>query len=420
MKKKLMALAAASMLLVPAIAGAEGFGIVEWSAEGTAMGGARMFADNDPAMIAYNPAHLVTMENKAAAVHATYISPHGEFSAHDLTGMSKDVKDVQNRISPGIVPGLYYAKKIDDKSAWGIGTFTRFGMICEFEKSHIFARSAYKSKMNGFSITPTYARKITKKFNAAIGAEANYVDLTLLNNPTAATPLGDGTVKISGDTWALGWNAAMEYKFDDKNEIGFVYRSKISQNMSNAKIKTDFITMHPSYGPIPVKGTWNVHTTKVVLPDTYTIGYGHKFDDKNRVEVQAMRCNWHTYDSLFIETDSPLGTVGGRKDWEDGWRYAVGYEHKFSPKYTGYLGFSYDGSCIPDATTDFMIPTGYRRTYTIGASYEDKKQRLTGVLGYMDIGSKHMGATEECAAPFESYSHSNYGKIISVGYTRFF
>lgn len=408
MKNKLMALAAASMLLVPAIAGAEGFGIVEWSAEGTAMGGARMFADNDPAMIAYNPAHLVTMENKAASVHATYISPHGEFSAHDLTGMSKDVKDKQNRISPGIVPGLYYAQKIDDKSAWGIGTFTRYGMISEFEKNDIFARSAYKSKMNGFSITPTYARKISKKFNAAVGVEANYVDLTLLNNPYGGLGKVE-TVKISGDTWAFGWNAAMEYQFDDKNEVGFVYRSKINQKMSNAKISFMDITA-------------GVKTTKVMLPDTYTIGYGHKFDDKNRVEVQAMRVNWHTYDSLYIYHDHPAlpNPVGGPKNWEDGWRYAVGYEHKFSPKYTGYLGFSYDGSCIPDATTDFMIPTGYRRTYTIGASYEDKKQRLTGVLGYMDIGAKHMGATTSSTLPFTADSHSNYGKIISVGYTRFF
>jgi len=411
MKKKLMALAAASVLLVPALAGAEGFGIVEWSAEGTAMGGARMFADNDPAMIAYNPAHIASIKNKAYAVHATYISPHGEFSAKDyMTG--KQVKDVQNRISPGIVPGLYYAQKIDDKSAWGIGTFTRYGMISEFEKDSIFARSAYKSKMNGFSITPTYARKVSQKFNASVGAEANYVDLTLLNNPTGG--IMDSNVKISGDTWALGWNVGMEYKFDEKNEVGFVYRSKISQNMSNAKISAKIPMMGLNFKNA------NVHTTKVILPDTYTIGYGHKFDDKNRVEVQAMRVNWHTYESLYIKTDSPLGTVGGPKNWEDGWRYAVGYEHKFSPKYTGYLGFSYDGSCIPDETTDFMIPTGYRRTYTIGASYEDAKQRVTGVLGYMDIGSKHMGATKSCTLPFESDSHSNYGKIISVGYTRFF
>ena len=80
MKKKLLALAIGSMLLVPAVAGAEGFGIVEWSAEGTAMGGARMFADNDPAMIAYNPAHLVSIDKKAAAFHVTQISPHGKFS----------------------------------------------------------------------------------------------------------------------------------------------------------------------------------------------------------------------------------------------------------------------------------------------------------------------------------------------------
>ncbi len=417
MKKKLMALAAASMLLVPAIAGAEGFGIVEWSAEGTAMGGARMFADNDPAMIAYNPAHLTTMVNKAAAMHVTYISPHGEFSAKNDALGTPPVKDRQNKISPGNVPGLFYAQKIDDKSAAGIGVFTRYGMICEFEPLSIFARSAYKSKMTGLSITPNYARKISKKFSASVGAEINYVDLTMKKNLTGGTPYGMmGDVKVAGDTWGYGWNAAMEYKFDDKNQVGLVYRSKISQNMKNATIDVAMLG---------AAGHGHVAPTKVILPDTYTIGYGHKFNEKTRVEVQAMRCNWHTYEKLDLNTDV-IGMVPGPKNWEDGWRYAIGLEHKFSPKYTGYLGFSYDGSCIPDETTDFMIPTGYRRTYTIGASYNDKKQRITGVLGYMDIGSKHMGSTSGLMAPvlgdisFDSDSHSNYGKIISVGYTRFF
>lgn len=411
MKKKLLALAIGSMLLVPAVAGAEGFGIVEWSAEGVAMGGARMFADNDPAMIAYNPAHLVSIDKKAAAFHVTQISPHGKFSAKDNMFGAPEAKDQSNRISPGMVPGLYYAQKIDEKSAFGIGTFTRYGMISEFEQNSIFARSAFKSKMTGLSITPVYARKLNNKLTGSIGAEANYVDLTMKNNPTGG--IAPGEVKIKGDTWALGWNAAMEYKFDEKNQVGFVYRSKISQNMTGAKISADF--MHPLYGPI--KGSWGVHKTKVVLPDTYTIGYGHKFNEKTRVEVQAMRTNWHTYESLYIQTDSPLGTVGGPKNWSDGWRLAIGLEHKFSDKYTGYIGYSYDEAGIPTGTADFMIPTGDRRTYSIGLSYKDQKQMLTGTLGYMDIGDKHMGSMEPGVI---ADSHKNYAKIWSIGYTRFF
>ena len=44
MNKNFLALGLAAALLAPQVAGAEGFAINEWSAEGVAMGGARMFA----------------------------------------------------------------------------------------------------------------------------------------------------------------------------------------------------------------------------------------------------------------------------------------------------------------------------------------------------------------------------------------
>ena len=62
MKKHLLALSAAAVLLAPQTVGAEGFSINEWSAEGFAMGGARMFAENDAANMAYNPACLTKIK----------------------------------------------------------------------------------------------------------------------------------------------------------------------------------------------------------------------------------------------------------------------------------------------------------------------------------------------------------------------
>lgn len=48
LKKHFTIIGLACVLSVPAVdAGAEGFAINEWSAEGVAMGGARMFAEND-------------------------------------------------------------------------------------------------------------------------------------------------------------------------------------------------------------------------------------------------------------------------------------------------------------------------------------------------------------------------------------
>ena len=44
MKKHLLALSAAAVLLAPQAVGAEGFAVNEWCSEGFAIGGARMFS----------------------------------------------------------------------------------------------------------------------------------------------------------------------------------------------------------------------------------------------------------------------------------------------------------------------------------------------------------------------------------------
>lgn len=414
MKKSLLAAAVAAALLAPQVVGAEGFGIVEWSAQGTAMGGARMFAENDAAMVAYNPASITKVDNMALAFHGTSISPHGKYDV-DHAQLGRVENASHNRVSAGLVPGAFFVKKIGEKDWIGLGSFTRYGMISEFEKSSLAAISANKSKMIGTSITPVYAHKFDKKWSAAAGAEINYVNLVLEKHPGAAANLnpaylGTQDFKIEGSTWAMGWNAAVNYAFDDKNEIGVVYRSKISQNMQNADLNMDVYSPQLG-GNIPVRGKVGA---KVVLPDTWSIGYGHKFNDRTRMELNATRTNWHTYEALNISGNSNIGPVsfGEQKNWKDGWRYAIGVEHKLSKKYNLLFGLSYDGSCIPAEHADFMVPTGNRKTITVGTEYHDERQTFAFTLGYMFIGSQDI----TIAKGLTSHTYNNNAPIISIGY----
>lgn len=75
LKKHFTIIGLACVLSVPVVdAGAEGFAINEWSAEGVAMGGARMFAENDAANIAYNPASITKVRGEAFKQSARFIS----------------------------------------------------------------------------------------------------------------------------------------------------------------------------------------------------------------------------------------------------------------------------------------------------------------------------------------------------------
>lgn len=402
-----------AMAVPAANAGAEGFAINEWSAEGVAMGGARMFAENDAANIAYNPASITKVRGEAFKQSAVYISPHGKYKAYDENGAI--IEEGKNVVHAGWAPGNYYVKQLNDREWFGIGLYSRFGMISEFERDSIVSSNAFFSRLNGASLTPTYARKFDKKWSAAVGAEVNYVGLELQKNifsgdkPIIAT-------QTKGESWALGWNAAANYAFDAKNELGIVYRSKVTHTMD-----ADF----RGYGTYKGDFFTQAHG-KVTLPDSWAIGYNHKFDDRTRVELNGTYTKWSSYDALNITFDEPM-SVGpvivpgsySSKNWSNGWRYAIGAEHKLSDKYTIMGGYAYDESSIPFDGADFIVPTGARRTYSLGFQYHDKKQTLALTLGLIDIDGLRIKG-HETDAYSEASTHDNYAKVFGISYQRNF
>lgn len=413
MNKNFLALGLAAALLAPQVAGAEGFGINEWSAEGVAMGGARMFAEDDAANVAYNPASITKVKGEVMKSSYTYLSPHGNYKLYD--GAGKEIEDGKNVVHAGWAVGSYYVKQINDKEWFGIGAFPRFAMVSEFERESNASSNAFFSKLNGVSVTPTYAHKFDKKWSAAVGAEINYVGLELQKNAYATPTMNVGSVQIEGESYALGWNAAANYAFDDKNEIGVVYRSRITHSLeADAK----------AYSPMP---NFNVKANAygvVTLPDSWDIGYNHKFDKKTRLELKATRTNWSTYDALNVYFDKPVfgkPNALSDKNWENGWRYAIGLEHNLSDKYTVMAGFAFDESSIPHDGGDFMVPTGLRRTYSIGARYNDKKQTVAVALGWMDVGTLDFaGHPEKGDAYSSAHAYDSFTKIASISYQRKF
>ena len=397
----------ACVLSVPAVdAGAEGFAINEWSAEGVAMGGARMFAENDAANIAYNPASITKVRGEAFKQSAVYISPHGKYTAYDATG--KSIDEGKN-VHAGWAPGNYYVKQLNEKDWIGVGLFSRFGMISEFERDSKVASNAFFSRLNGASLTPTYARKFDNKWSAAVGAEVNYVGLELQKNSQIPF-MGGAATQTKGESWALGWNAAANYAFDSKNEIGLVYRSKVTHSMEadfKAYMVNGMSIKRDAYG-------------KVTLPDSWAIGYNHKFDDRTRVELNGTYTKWSTYDALNIDIEG-LGTIASPKNWSNGWRYALGVEHKLSDKYTIMGGYAYDESVIPFDGADFIVPTGARRTYSLGFQYHDKKQTLAMTLGFIDIDGLSIKGHVAAGDTYDTArSHDNYAKVVGISYQRNF
>lgn len=412
MKKSLLAVGLAAAILVPQAAGAEGFAINEWSAEGVAMGGARMFAEDDAANVAYNPASITKVEGEALKFSATYISPHGKYDADtfkmDNSGRPEIGKEFgHNRVRPGWAVGSYYVRQMDDKNWFGMGAFPRFAMASEFEAGSVPASNNRLAKLIGISVTPVVAHKFDKKWSGAVGAEINYVGLELQRDMFGSTDAAH--VQVEGESYAMGWNAAVNYAFDDKNELGVVYRSRITHSLEADDVKLGGHDIADGYGV-------------VTLPDSWSIGYNHKFNDKTRVELNATRTNWSTYDALNVYFDNPtMPDSISPKNWESGWRYAIGVEHKLSDKYSLLGGVAYDESSIPYDGGDFLVPTGDRMTYSLGVQYHDKDQTVALAAAYMDVGDLSFKGYPTSGDTFTNvHTHDNYVKMYSISYQRHF
>ena len=174
----------------------------------------------------------------------------------------------------------------------------------------------------------------------------------------------------------------------------------------------------------------------VVLPESFTFGVGYKFNDRTRVEFNAIKTNWSSYDSLTIKFGAfPLGllnphippssvapwTVDAEKTWQDGWRYQFGIEHKLNSQWTVRAGYTYDSLCADLPNTDFMVPTGKRQTFTVGCSYRNKNIEYSLGYGYMLIDDKIInepgGALQAYnpAGPTTATSNNNDCHVIALG-----
>ena len=431
MKKHLLALSAAAVLLAPQAVGAEGFSINEWSAEGFGMGGARMFAENDAANMAYNPASLTKIKGEVAKISATYISPHGKYEVTPAAGYGDTMVAAgvptagHNRVHPAWAPGMYYAKQLNDKEFIGFGSYARFGNSCQFVPGSFPGINNTSSKVNGMSVGMNYAKKLDSKWAASLGAEINYAWLQV--DRTMPGPLSAANVQVEGESYALGWNAAVNYAFDDKNEMGIVYRSAVNHSME-ANVRNNGYMQKEGFGVLTYTDAYGC----VTLPESVMIGYGHKFNDKTRVELNGTWTRWSRFNALDMTYSGggmPMDYFHGDvKNWKDGWRYAIGLEHKLSDKYSLLAGIAYDESGIPDYEgteeslgADFMVPTGTRTTFTLGTQYHDEKQTVALTIGYMKVGDLSIegdGLGDNHTNKFyeSAKMHDSYTKLVSISY----
>ena len=220
---------------------------------------------------------------------------------------------------------------------------------------------------------------------------------------------------IDGDSTNIGWVASLMYDFTPKTSAAVVYRARVKHTMD---ADANFNGSVQGLGPYRL--STQAHGT-VTLPGSLSLGLGHKFNDRTRMEINATWTNWSTYNALNLSFDDPvLGnkTSDNPKDWSAAWRIGIGIEHKLSQKWSILGGYVYDESPVPDEWMDFTVPTGDRHRGSIGFKYRPNETSelafaYTAIwAGNRDVRS-HIGGADYASA----YIHDGLTQVLSIGYT---
>lgn len=388
MLKKLSVVLMLSVLLADLSYGA-GFALYEYSARGTAMGGATVANKAEPASLAVNPALITELDGTQAQLGLTVVTANAKTTvAGQQRGLKNDV---------WYLPNFYVTQKWSDQVSVGLGGFSRYGLGGEYKNWETWAGSqlAYKVKLETFSFTPTIAVKANDEFSVAMGLEAMVIGFTQ-NSTLMPGPAANATAyEISGSGVSWGGNFSFIYRpeWAEKWSLGAMYRTKVKQNL-NGRIHAGMEYEARNIFDDDAKGA-------ITLPDSLTAGVSFRPTDDLILEAGIVGTFWSAYDQILIEYSDreSTPTIHNKKDYKDTYRLNLGAEYNLNPNWAVRAGYVFDKSPINKHEMDTLVPVDDRHIASVGAGYHNDTWSVD--LSYSHIFAKNLSGN----------SNSQFGSV---------
>jgi long-chain fatty acid transport protein len=393
---------------------AAGFRLPDQSASAMGMAGAFVGQADDATAVWYNPAGITQLSGTQVAGGLIAIYP---VLTHETTNDTTDVAERKVHVPVH----LYFAHKVNDKIALGLGVNNPFGLSTGWSDTSATRYVSTFSKIVTTEINPNVAFQANPSLSVGIGIA--YVNMratmeklvrVVIPPPPALVDLGDHNFRLSGDGDGWGANIAVLYKVSEPLKIGFSYRSRIKVDLDGTADLTG--------EPAAQSGTGS---TSITLPDLIGLGISYKVTDRLNLNADLDYTRWSTYDRLVIVSDNATFNSTIEKQWKDVWCLRFGAQYTLSEQWKVRGGLVYDQNPVPDSHFDTSVPDSDRIGITAGLGYSI--DRITVDAAYMYL--KFLGRTitnslaDDDANPFTppdplngTYRSQAHLVAVTVGY----
>ncbi|MEA1990519.1 MAG: outer membrane protein transport protein [Pseudomonadota bacterium] len=391
---------------------ASGFGLIEHSASGQGLSYAGAAANaEDASVMWFNPAGLTEIEGSQAIIGGHIISPSAKFTNDDsytavpanlISGNGDDGATV------GFVPSIYWKGNMAGYDV-GLGINVPFGQHISYDDDWAGRYHATETNLKTLNINPAIARKINDKLSFGFGLNAQYVDV-ILEQKINQSALGDtdANAKVTGDSWAYGYNLGLMYKPTDKLNVGLAYRSAMTHDVEG---KVDYSGVNSTIN----LGGYTLNqvmfdadaTASVSLPASATLAFDYQLNDKTQLLAGTTWTGWKAYDELVVDFDNGAPDSESNQNFKDSMRYAVGVIYKLDDSWKLRSGLAFDESPVPDETSRSpRTPDSDRTWVSFGVGY-----KFNSTIN-LDFGYTHIFADK---ADVEYTAESSLGDNVLVG-----
>lgn len=366
---------------------ASGFALIEQSASGQGLSYAGAAANTENASIMwFNPAGLTDIKGTQAIIGAHAIIPQAPFTNNGssttypngttvpISGPNDDGTNV------GFVPNIYWTSQYGENH-FGLGINVPFGQRITYQENWVGRYNATETDLKTYNINPSFARKINNHFSFGVGLNAQYVNVILQQKINqSALHDTDGNAKLTGNSWAFGYNLGLMYKFKNKVNIGLGYRSGMSH----------YVKGKVQYQHIKVALSSANAQANVNLPASATLAMDYQFNPKMQILASTTWTGWSAYDELVVKYDNGSPDSHSHQNFRDSWRFALGTIYQLNNAWKLRTGIAVDKTPVPNAESRSpRTPDTDRNWISIGAGYKiNPKMNL-------DVGYSHLfGGTE--------------------------
>jgi long-chain fatty acid transport protein len=342
---------------------------------GTAYAGAASSAE-DASTGWYNCAGLTRLAQEQVAISGIYVNSQTTQSGTAIPngGPSMGAGSAKGK-SQLVIPGLHYARRIDDNWVFALNIVSPFGLKNNFKVNDFNRYMGTRAEIRTVDIGPSLAYGFNNGFSIGAGVDALYAQAKLDTRVGTGNPATDSFVENTASDWGFGYHAGLLYEFNDCNtRLGAHYRSKI-------KIKAAGDTAAVgAFIPAPRQTAVRADVT---LPESMILSVYHSLNDQWAIMADVQRTHWKRFNELRLRFDNQTQSITP-ENFKDSMRYALGVSYQLCEPWKFKVGTAFDRTPTRDSNRTTAIPDQNRTWGALGAQY-----RVTKAFA-VDFGYAHL------------------------------